>query len=128
MILSLLGLSKQFEVLLIIIIGISILALDTSLLHVKHDLEEIWNYVFDPIFHKNNVDLYLKYLLSGVVFVRTFTLHVFLAFYIVMLWPAIFVSICTHAFANVIITCMESIFVNMEIAIKQLCFVRVYNG
>ncbi|GJQ72438.1 hypothetical protein Trydic_g3514 [Trypoxylus dichotomus] len=44
----------------------------------------------DPTKFTDTAQLYVKYILSSIVLVRTFTVHLYLAFYIVMLWPAIF--------------------------------------
>ncbi|KAJ8982547.1 hypothetical protein NQ317_005549 [Molorchus minor] len=57
---------------------------------MKSNLEELWNYEFHPKLQEYNMQLFLKYILSGVIVVRTFTTHIFLALYVVMLWPAIF--------------------------------------
>ncbi|KAK9738461.1 hypothetical protein QE152_g9802 [Popillia japonica] len=44
----------------------------------------------DPTKFTDTAQLYVKYILSSIVLVRTFTVHLYLAFYIVMLWPAVF--------------------------------------
>uniref|UniRef100_A0AAR5QE80 Uncharacterized protein n=1 Tax=Dendroctonus ponderosae TaxID=77166 RepID=A0AAR5QE80_DENPD len=82
-----LGLPRQSEVLLIVFLGICFLSLDFSLFHLKSNVEDIWKLELNKTKY---LELFLKYVISAIVVVRTFTLHIFLAFYVIMLWPAIF--------------------------------------
>lgn len=84
-----LGLPRQSEVLLIVFLGICFLSLDFSLFHLKSNVEAIWKLELNKAKY---LEFFLKYVISAIVVVRTFTLHLFLAFYVIMLWPAIFVS------------------------------------
>ncbi|KAF2900667.1 hypothetical protein ILUMI_05519 [Ignelater luminosus] len=85
-----LGIPKQTEVLLLTLIGICCTIFDASLLDLNSNLHKVWEIALDPTKVSGNTQIYLKYLLSGIILVRTFSVHLYLAFYIVMLWPAIF--------------------------------------
>lgn len=87
-----LGVSKQTEVLLLVLAGICCTIFDASLFNLHTNLYKVWNMPMDPTKFTDTAQLYVKYVLSSIVLVRTFTVHLYLAFYIVMLWPAIFVS------------------------------------
>ncbi|XP_050297858.1 uncharacterized protein LOC126737147 isoform X2 [Anthonomus grandis grandis] len=84
-----LGLPRQSEILIIIFLGICFLSLDFSLFHLRSSLEEIWNTELN-LERTKYLETPLKYITTGVLLARTLTLHAFLAFYVVMLWPAIF--------------------------------------
>lgn len=87
------GIPKQTEVLLLTLIGICCTVFDASLLDLNSNLHKVWEIALDPTKVSGNIQIHLKYFLSGIILVRTFSVHLYLAFYIVMLWPAIFVSV-----------------------------------
>ncbi|KRT84613.1 hypothetical protein AMK59_1835 [Oryctes borbonicus] len=84
------GISKQTEVLFLVLAGICCTIFDASLFNLHTNLYKVWNMPMDPTKFTDTAQLYVKYILSSIVLVRTFTVHLYLAFYIVMLWPAIF--------------------------------------
>ena len=89
---EILGLTKQNEVLILTLIGICCTVFDASIFTLHSNLHKVWITRMDPTRFTYTVQIYFKYILSSIVIVRTFTVHLYLAFYIVMLWPAIFVS------------------------------------
>ncbi|KAK4874685.1 hypothetical protein RN001_014045 [Aquatica leii] len=84
------GLSKQTEVFLLTVIGICCTILDKSLINLNTNLRKVSDSVLKHLSFSILTRIYIKYILSGVLFVRSFTVHLYLAFYIVMLWPIIF--------------------------------------
>ena len=89
---SYVGVSKSTEVLCMIVAGIVLTAFDASLFKLNFNLRQIWESYLDSSIFGDAAELYVKYIVSAVVLIRTLTVHVYLAFYVVMLWPAIFVS------------------------------------
>ncbi|CAH1979433.1 unnamed protein product [Acanthoscelides obtectus] len=83
------GIPNYTEVIVISVIAICFLSLDVSVLTLEEDLQEIWNYDFDEKVKEEDVEDYLKYCLSGIVLLRAFTLHLFLALHFLLLWSAI---------------------------------------
>lgn len=81
---------NQMAIVMLILGGMFGLALDTSFITFKQDLEKIWSIALDPYKFPPMTQLYIKYLLSIIKIVRTFTVHITLALYFVILWPAIF--------------------------------------
>lgn len=86
------GISKQSESLLWTLAGICCTIFDTSLFHLKEDLFKVWTLRLDPILFSENAQVFMKYLITSIVLVRTLSIHIYLAMYIVMLWPIVFVS------------------------------------
>lgn len=87
-----LGVSKHAEVIFLVVIGITCTIFDSSIFNLKSNLEQVWNLTMDERIFSEEVQKYLKYTLTGIISVKTFTVHIYLAFYVVLLWPAIFVS------------------------------------
>lgn len=83
----------QLEVLIWVVSGICFAIFDSSLLKLNSNLTEIWSVVLDQNYFGDLTQLAIRYLLSGIVVVRTFSVHLYCMFYILILWPAIFVSI-----------------------------------
>lgn len=86
------GVPLQSEVILLILCGICSCIFDASLLDLNSNLRQIWTVSLDETKFTGKAESVLKYMLSGIVLVQTFSVHIHLAFYIVMLWPAVFVS------------------------------------
>ncbi|XP_018320360.1 uncharacterized protein LOC108733616 [Agrilus planipennis] len=84
------GLTKATEVLIVTLVGICCTIFDASILDLNTNLGKVWSVSLDPDKFSQNSQMFIKYLLSGIVLVRTFSVHLYLAFYIVMLWPAVF--------------------------------------
>lgn len=82
----------QAETVFVIISGITTLALDTSFISFSKDMERLWRIALDPYKFPPLRQMYLKYFLSLLLIARTFSIHITIAMYVVMLWPAIFVS------------------------------------
>ncbi|KAK9885201.1 hypothetical protein WA026_010706 [Henosepilachna vigintioctopunctata] len=80
----------QVEVFFVIIVGIIRLILDSSFITFSSDLEKVWNIALDPYKFPPVKQLYLKYFITLFIMIRTFTLHVSIAMYVVMIWPAVF--------------------------------------
>lgn len=89
-----LGLPNQCEILIINIIGIISQTDELLTLQLQSDLDKVWNIKLNYL---GNLESTVQYLVAGVVLARTFTLHAFLGFYLIMLWPSIFVR-ATFAF------------------------------
>ncbi|XP_022905060.1 uncharacterized protein [Onthophagus taurus] len=85
-----LGMSKQNEMLLLTLLGICFTIFDPAVLNLHANLQKVWSVHMDPTKFTLTVQLYVKYIISSIVLVKTFTVHIYLAFYIVMLWPAVF--------------------------------------
>lgn len=86
------GISLQLEILFLTACGIFTTMFDESLSDLSTNLQEIWRTDFPKDDFSAFQTHIMKFLISGVVVVRSFTLHLYLAFYLVMIWPAIFVS------------------------------------
>lgn len=86
------GIPLQVEVIVCIVFGICFSIFDASLLDLNTNLQKVWAIALDEDKFSDRTELTIKYLLSGIQLVRSFSVHVYLAFYIVMLWPVIFVS------------------------------------
>lgn len=89
---SYVGITLQAEVIILIIFGICCSLFDASVLDLTTNLKQIWALNFSNTIMPHTSQLTVKYILSSIVLVKTFSVHLYLAFYIVMLWPAIFVS------------------------------------
>lgn len=85
-----LGLPNQSEILIINIIGIISQTVELLTLQLQSDLDKVWNIKLNYL---GNLESTVQYLVAGVVLARTFTLHAFLGFYLIMLWPSIFVRV-----------------------------------
>ncbi|XP_045478055.1 uncharacterized protein LOC123683197 isoform X1 [Harmonia axyridis] len=80
----------QVETFLVIIAGMTALILDSSFITFSKDVDKIWKIALDPYKFPPIMQMHLKYALTTLVVVRTFTVHITIALYVVMLWPAIF--------------------------------------
>nr|CAH7736165.1 unnamed protein product [Callosobruchus chinensis] len=80
------GIPSHFEVTVISVIAICVLSLDRSVSTLGEDLQEIWDYDFGEKIQEEDVKMYLKYSLSGVVLMKALTLHLFLASHFLLLW------------------------------------------
>lgn len=89
---ALFGMDKEVEVLVIIILGTISCGCDQGLFHIKTDLNKIWDATLDIRYYPIMMQFYLKYLMVGILAIRAFTNHVFIALYIPMLWPALMVK------------------------------------
>ncbi|KAI4455816.1 adenosine deaminase [Holotrichia oblita] len=113
------GISKQTEVLFLVLAGICCTIFDASLFNLHTNLYKVWNMPMDPTKFTDTAQLYVKYILSSIVLVRTFTVHLYLAFYIVMLWPAIFVSSPKLILTNLQITASLKLVKNNYASFKE---------
>lgn len=97
------GIPLQFEVIVCIVFGICFSIFDASLLDLNSNLQKVWSVVLDDDKFSERSQLIIRYMLSGILLVRSFSVHLYLAFYIVMLWPVIFVSIYLFIYKNFIV-------------------------
>ncbi|XP_044759347.1 uncharacterized protein LOC123317054 [Coccinella septempunctata] len=80
----------QAETVFVILAGVAALVIDSSFITFSKDMEKLWRIALDPYKFPPLRQMYLKYYLSMLVIVRTFTVHLTIALYVVMLWPALF--------------------------------------
>ncbi|KAG7302692.1 hypothetical protein JYU34_012643 [Plutella xylostella] len=85
-ILSYFGLSLQGEVCLWTILGLVRTVFDATLFKVNSNLKMVWQMAMPPL--PRAVARALRFMISGVMLVQCFTVYVFLASYIVLLYPA----------------------------------------
>nr|CAI5827590.1 unnamed protein product [Callosobruchus analis] len=82
------GIPSHFEVIVISVIAICVLSFDVSVSTLQENLREIWDYDFGEKVKAEDVEVYLKYSLSGVALMKALTLHFFLALHFLLLWTA----------------------------------------
>lgn len=87
------GISLQTELLILSFFGIVYTILDASLLEFNSNLNKVWNLRMDPARFSEGTEESMKYIMVTIIMVRTFTIHLYLGSYIMMLYPLIFVSI-----------------------------------
>lgn len=73
-------------------------AFDMSPLNLSSNLEKIWAAPFDTKLFSENTQYVIKTLLSGIEFIRSFTLHLYMACSVALLWPVFTVSIIIITF------------------------------
>lgn len=91
-----LGVSLKNEIILLTICGMLCAMFDESLMDLNTNLREIWSVEFSPTHFTPLAQRILKFIITGIVVIRSFTVHLYLAFYVVMIWPAVFVRILLH--------------------------------
>ncbi|XP_044733380.1 uncharacterized protein LOC123295984 [Chrysoperla carnea] len=85
-----LGVSLKNEIILLTICGMLCAMFDESLMDLNSNLREIWSVEFSPTHFTPLAQRTLKFIITGIVVIRSFTVHLYLAFYVVMIWPAVF--------------------------------------
>lgn len=86
------GIPICMEVFLLSLVQIGCGVFDSSLLNLKSNLHRVWEHAFDPLQFSINSQINIKYIMSGIIVVQAFSVHLNLALCVVMLWPAMFVS------------------------------------
>lgn len=86
------GIPVQIELFFIILVGTTLCIIDQSLFLLKTNLHEVWETPLNVEIYSIFLQKFIKYTICGIILVRTLTIHIFLAMYIVILWPVVFVN------------------------------------
>ncbi|XP_038212211.1 uncharacterized protein LOC119832601 [Zerene cesonia] len=86
-ILSYIGMNLQSEVCLWTLLGLIRTIFDATLFKVNANLKQVWQMSMPPQLSSLPVQRFLRTMVSGVMLVQCFTVYVYLASYIVLLYP-----------------------------------------
>ncbi|CAG4979957.1 unnamed protein product [Colias eurytheme] len=86
-VLSYIGMSLQSEVCLWTLLGLIRTIFDATLFKVNANLKQVWQMSMPPQLSSVPVQRFLRTMVSGVMLVQCFTVYVYLASYIVLLYP-----------------------------------------